>query len=103
MVFKNNEELLYIIEIFGHAPEFWPVMAFRKEGTGGKKKPEHPERMKEIRCPYCGKQFMLVSQKRKLDLLRFTARTKAPCHEYRKCKLCHENIGIVYRGEKISA
>jgi DNA-directed RNA polymerase subunit RPC12/RpoP len=103
MEYRNTEEILYVIEVFGHAPEFWPAVAFRKDGGKGKKKPEESERMKEIKCPYCGKQFMIVNQKRKLDLLRFSARTKAPCHEYRKCRLCHESIGIVYREDKIPA
>jgi len=103
MMYKCTEEILYVIEVFGHAPEFWPAMAFRKDGNKGKKQHEKPERMKEIKCPYCGKNFMVVSQKRRLDLLRFSSRVNAPCHEYRKCRLCHENIGIVYRGDKIPA
>jgi len=100
--YKNTEEILYVIEVFGYAPEFWPTVAYRKGGKG-KKQPEEPERMKEIKCPYCGKLFMVVNEKRKLDLLRFSARTKAPCHEYRKCRICHEKVGVVYRGEQIPA
>ena len=94
MDFKNSEEILYIIEVHGHAPEFWPVMAFRR--GGGKKQPEESERKKDIKCPYCGKLFMVVSVKRRLDLVRFTQRVKVQCHEYRQCRQCHENIGIVY-------
>ena len=96
MEYKDSEEILYIIEVHGHAPEFWPAIAFRKSGGKNNKQPEEPERKKEIKCPYCGKHFMIVSEKRRLDLVRFTAKVKAKCHEYRKCKKCHENIGIVY-------
>ena len=93
---KNHEEVLYVIEVRGYAPEFWPAVAFRRTGGKGKKKPQAKERQKEIKCPYCGKHFMQVSEKRRLDLVRFNARVKAKCHEYRKCKICHESIGIVY-------
>ena len=96
MEYKTSEEILFVIEVFGHAPEFWPAMAFRKSGGNGKK-PEEPERQKEIKCPACGKLFMVVSEKRRLDLVRYSARVKAPCHEYRKCKKCHEYIGVRYR------
>ena len=96
MAYKDSEEILYIIEVHGHAPEFWPAIAFRKSGGKNNKQPEEPERKKEIKCPYCGKHFMIVSEKRRLDLVRFTTKVKAKCHEYRKCKKCHENIGIVY-------
>jgi len=102
MDYKTSEEVLYVIEVFGHAPEFWPAVAFRKKGNKGKQ-PEESERLKEIKCPYCGKRFMLVNEKRKLDLLRFSTRIKAPCHEYRQCRLCHEKVGVVYRGEQIPA
>ena len=94
MDLKNNEDILYIIEVHGHAPEFWPLMAFRR--SGGKKQPDEPERKKDIKCPYCGKLFMVVSVKRRLDLIRFTHKVKASCHEYRQCRQCRENIGIVY-------
>jgi len=94
MKLKNHEEILYIIEVHGFAPEFWPAIAYRRGGK--KKEPETPERKKEIKCPYCGKLFMIVSEKRRLDLVRFTNRVKASCHEYRQCRQCRENIGIVY-------
>jgi ssDNA-binding Zn-finger/Zn-ribbon topoisomerase 1 len=90
---KNQEEVLYVIEVHGFAPEFFPAVAYRKNGA---KKPREPERQKEIKCPYCGKLFMVVSETRKLDLVRFTHRVKVNCHEYRKCNKCRENIGIVY-------
>ena len=90
----NREEILYAILVYGHAPEFWPAVAFRR--SGGKKEPEEPERQKEIKCPYCGKPLMVVSVKRRLDLVRFKQRGRESCHEYRKCRKCHENIGIVY-------
>ena len=94
MQLKNSESILFIIEVHGYVPEFWPAVAYRR--SGGKKKPEEPERQKEIKCPYCGKLFMMVSVKRRLDLVRFTQKTKASCHEYRQCRQCRENIGIVY-------
>jgi len=102
MEYKNSEEILYVIEVFGHAPEFWPAMAFRKGGNKDRES-ESSERKKEIKCPACGKLFMVVSEKRRLDLVRFAARMKAPCHEYRKCRKCHENIGVRYREDKIPA
>ena len=103
MEYKNSEEILYVIAVYGHAPEFWPAIAFRKGGSKGKKQPEEPERKKEIKCPYCGKLFMVVSEKRRLDLIRFPAKTKADCHEYKKCHKCHENIGVLYLGDKTPA
>ena len=100
---KNSEEILYVIAVYGHAPEFWPPVAFRKDGGRSKKKQDEPERQKEIKCPYCGKLFMVVSVKRRLDLIRFSARMKADCHEYRKCRKCHENVGVLYLTDKASA
>jgi ssDNA-binding Zn-finger/Zn-ribbon topoisomerase 1 len=89
----KHEEVLYIIEVHGFAPEFFPAVAYRRNGP---KKPKVPERQKEIKCPYCGKLFMVVSVERRLDLVRFTHRVKMKCHEYRKCVKCRESIGIVY-------
>jgi len=94
MELKNHKEILYVIEVHGYAPEFWPATAYRKDSS--KKPIEEPERQKEIKCPYCGKLLMVVSINRRLDLMRFKKREKAGCHEYRKCRKCHENIGIVY-------
>ena len=86
-------EILCIIEVHGFAPEFWPAVAFRRNGA---KHSKEPEKQKEIKCPYCGKLFMTVGISRRLDLVRFKTRVKVNCHEYRKCRKCHENIGIVY-------
>ena len=94
MEIQNSRDILYVITVYGHAPEFWPAIAFRKGKS--KKQPEEPERLKEIKCPYCGKLFMVVNEKRRLELLRFTARKRAACHEYKKCRKCHEHIGIMY-------
>jgi len=92
--YKNSEEILYVVAVYGYAPEFWPAIAYRRSGVN--KQAEEPERQKEIKCPYCGKLFMVVSIKRRLDLIRFKKREKADCHEYRKCRKCHENVGIIY-------
>jgi len=94
MDYQNSEEILYVIAVYGHAPEFWPTIAYRKGKT--KSQPDESGRQKEIKCPYCGKLFMVVSVKRRLDLIRFKKREKADCHEYRKCRKCHENVGILY-------
>ena len=103
MEYKNSEAILYVIEVHGHAPEFWPAMAFRKDGGKSKKQPEETERKKEIKCPYCGNLFMVVNVKRRLYLLRLPARMKAECHEYRKCRKCHENVGVLYLPDTIPA
>lgn len=103
MEIRNHEEILYVIAVYGHAPEFWPAIAFRKSGGKGKKQPEETERNKEIKCPYCGTLFMVVSVKRRLDLIRFTEKKKADCHEYKKCRKCHENVGVLYLPDNISA
>jgi ssDNA-binding Zn-finger/Zn-ribbon topoisomerase 1 len=103
MEYKNSEEILFVIAVYGYAPEFWPPMAFRRDGGKGKKQPEKEERKKEIKCPYCGKLFMVVNEKRKLDLIRFPAKMKADCHEYRKCRKCHENVGVLYVADGIPA
>ena len=100
MEIKRHEEILYLIEVYGYAPEFWPAVAYRRNGVK-KKQPRH-ERLKEIKCPYCGKLFMVVNETRRLDLVRFTHRTSAGCHEYRQCRQCRENIGIVYLGGKLA-
>jgi len=94
----KDEEILYVIAVYGYAPEFWPAIAYRRSGK--REKAEESERHKEIKCPYCGKLFMVVSVKRRLDLIRFKKREKAGCHEYRKCRICHENVGIVYLSDK---
>lgn len=87
----NNEEILFSIAVYGYAPEFYPVLAFRKTKRAGVL-----EKLKEIKCPYCGKNFMEVAVSRKLELWRYGKRTKADCHEYRKCKCCFEKVGIIY-------
>ena len=102
MDYKNSEEILYVIAVYGHAPEFWPAIAFRRGGKS-KNQPEEAERTKEIKCPYCGKLFMVVSEKRRLDLIRFPEKMKADCHEYKKCRKCHENVGVLYLPDKITA
>ena len=71
MEFIKHEEILYVIEVHGHAPEFWPAIAFRKKD---KKGVEDNERQKEIKCPYCQKLFMVVNEKRRLYLVRLTAK-----------------------------
>jgi len=94
MEYKDNQEVLYILEVHGYAPEFWPAAVCRRSGT--RQLPKEQERQKEIKCPYCGKLLMIVSASRRLDLIRFKKKHKAPCHEYRKCRKCHENVGIIY-------
>jgi hypothetical protein len=93
-----HEEILFAIEVHGYAPEFWPAVAFRK--SGGAKEQSKQGRQKEINCPYCGELFMIVAEKRRLDLVRFKKRVRVKCHEYRKCKMCYEHIGIVYLADK---
>ena len=101
MEYISSEEILFVVEVYGHAPEFWPAVAFRR--SSGKKPPEELERKKEIKCPYCGKLFMVVSEKRRLDLIRFSTKIKANCHEYKKCRKCNEKIGVLYRSDKTPA
>ena len=87
---KSNEAILYAIAVYGYAPEFWPAVAFRKQ------KQDKVEKVKEIKCPYCGKLLLTVSASRKLELRRYTNRVNVGCHEYRKCKACYEKIGIIF-------
>jgi len=101
MEYQHTEEVLYVIEVFGYAPEFWPAMAFRKDGSKKNENPAEPERQKEIKCPACGKLFMVVNHQRRLNLVRFSKRFNAPCHEYRKCHKCHERIGVRYKDDLI--
>ena len=99
MIPMTQNETHFIIEAHGYVPEFYPATAYRKDGA---KKQENPERQKEIKCPYCGKLFMTVSVTRKLDLVRFKQNVTVSCHEFRKCRKCHENIGIVYLPDKLA-
>jgi len=94
MEYKNCREILFVIEVQGHAPEFWPTVAYRK--SGAKQQSNEHLRQKEIKCPYCGKLFMIVCVTRRLDLIRFKKKERAYCHEYRKCHKCHESVGIIY-------
>jgi len=84
--------ILYIIAVHGHAPEFWPAVAYRR----GKGRIKTAGRQKEIKCPYCGRHFMYVSVSRKLELYRRPKKGPAVCHESRTCKICHERVGIIY-------
>jgi len=101
MEIKKHEEVLFVIEVYGYAPEFWPAVAYRKAKGQSR---EHPkgqykkgeERQKEIKCPYCGQLLLTVSVNRRLDLLRFGKRERINCHEYRNCHKCHEKVGIIY-------
>jgi len=86
-----KEGILYAIAVHGYAPEFWPAVAFRRQGSF-----KTTERQKEIKCPYCQRHFMSVSVSRKLEIYRYPRRVKVDCHEFRKCNVCHETIGIIY-------
>jgi len=88
----NRYEILYAIAIHGYAPEFWPDMAFRRKGQF-----DIPEKQKKIKCPYCGKLFMTICMSRKLELYRYPKKAKIICHEYRKCRVCYEMIGVIYQ------
>jgi DNA-directed RNA polymerase subunit RPC12/RpoP len=94
MEIKNHEEILFVIAVYGYAPEFAPAVAFCKRGNKGQT--EKKKRQKEIKCPYCGQLLITVCVSRRLELFRFGKREKANCHEYRSCHKCHEKVGIIY-------
>ena len=87
---KSHEDIVYAIAVYGYAPEFWPAAAFRKQRR------DELEKLKEIKCPHCGKLLLTVNVSRKLELLRFPSKVNASCHEYRKCRICYEKIGIIF-------
>ena len=87
----NKEEILFTIAVYGYAPEFWPTSAFRIRGRN-----IGAEKLKKIKCPHCSKLLLTVNISRRLELFRYKQKIKADCHEYRKCKSCYENIGIIF-------
>ena len=87
----KRTETRFAIAVYGYAPEFWPPTAFRRQ-----KRLDGRVKLKEISCPYCGKLFMSVCVSRRLELYRYTKEIEFSCHEYKKCKLCFERIGVIY-------
>jgi phage FluMu protein Com len=84
------EPQAYLFVIHGVPHDMRPRVAYRRVGKFA------PERIKEIKCPYCGKLLTTVDESTKLELYRYPRRKTLPCHEYRKCHACHETVGIVF-------
>ena len=84
-----NESGKYFFIIHGFAPEFMTGFAFRIERTGAR-------RVKEIKCPYCGRLFETVDAATKVEVHCKPQKTNVFCHTYRKCRICHGEVGIKF-------
>ena len=51
-------------------------------------------RLKIIRCPHCGNPLTAVDITTRVELRQYTQKADALCHEYRKCDVCNETVGM---------
>lgn len=80
----------YYFMIYGIATEFLTGVAFRKAGRF------EAGRQKIIKCPYCGKHLTSIDVSTKIELYRYPRKSDVSCHEYKKCHICHETVGIIF-------
>lgn len=80
----------YLFIIHGVPLDFSPAIAYRKA------KQFTAERQKIIKCPYCARPLTTVDTSTKIELYRYPQKSEVSCHEYRKCNICHETVGIIF-------
>ncbi|MDR0840072.1 MAG: hypothetical protein LBN26_01630 [Christensenellaceae bacterium] len=80
----------YVFVMHGIPEGMYPAVAYRRAGGFTAR------RQKEIKCPYCGRLLTTIDVTAKVELYRTPNRKEIPCHEYRKCHVCHETVGIIF-------
>ena len=86
----KDDELFYVFEIDGYAPEFYSGVAFQKYAGLNK------SRMKEIHCPHCTKVYTIVDLSVKVQVVTFPNKKNILCHEVKKCKICNKPVGLKF-------
>jgi len=81
------EEVKYFLVFHDFAPELFPGVAFRRS------RPPNM-RLKLIKCPYCKARLLDIDEDAKVELFRYSKRSKVTCQMYRKCYSCQGDIGI---------
>ena len=90
MLQLKKTETEYMIVFHGVPEEMYPSIAYRRAVGFA------PERKREIKCPHCKRTLISVDVSMKVELYQFPKRRKVSCHEYRKCNVCHETVGISF-------
>jgi len=85
---REAKTAFYVIEVQGFAPEFFTGVAFRK-----KIQPDIAS-MKEIHCPQCKRFYTHIGKSVKVQIHVYPSKKGIRCHELRKCRICHSEIGI---------
>ena len=85
----QDDEMFYIFVVHGLVPEFMDGVAFRIDKS-------IPRRVKEIKCPYCGRQFETVDAGTRVEVYCKPQKSDIACHSYRACRICHGVVGIKF-------
>ncbi len=85
----ENDEYVFIMVVHGFAPEFYDNFAFRVDKSGQR-------RMKKIICPYCNGVFEMVDASIRIEVFRYSAKSKETFHRPKPCNTCHRMAGIRY-------
>ena len=86
----KDEGQFFILIIRGFAPEFMNGVLFRRT------KQTCSRRVKEIKCPYCGRHFEMVGADTQVEVFRQPHKSRADCHSYRNCRACRGEVGIKF-------
>ena len=91
-VFVPQDDDFFAIIVYDIVPEFMPHIGFRRDKQNLAKK------TKDIKCPYCSGILQIVDATAKLELLRYSKKSKGkvPWHQSMPCHKCHNVIGIIY-------
>ena len=81
----------YVYFINGIIPELMANAAYRRTGHTCRDK----EKLKIIKCPYCGQRLTDVKVSVKVALYRNPYKTKPNCHGYFKCQNCKDVVGMM--------
>jgi len=87
----QDDELCAII-VHGIVPELMPHVACRRD------KHYKASDTKAIKCPYCREVFTVVEASAKLELIRYSHKSKAKVkwHQSKSCGKCRNTVGIIY-------
>ncbi len=83
----ENEDDVFVILIYGFAPEFYEHFAFRLDKS-------YRRRQKDVICPYCGNVFETVDFCIKFEVERFSRKSAQVIHRTKTCRICHRIVGV---------
>jgi len=83
----TEAEVLYVLNVDGFEPGLMTGVAFRIQGR-------FRAETKSVKCPYCGRDLITVNVTTNVETFQYPKRTAVSCDEFRKCRACHETVGI---------